>query len=377
MSDAPSVRVRVNARRRGPSTRWPWNDRSGRFSALKTALLALAAAPLCWLAYAWPMHLLGSRPVTEATHVTGLWAIRFLLLSLMVSPARTIFNWHRVMLVRRQLGLTALLFAMIHLVLYARDQDWVMMHVATEILQRFYLTIGFVALVGLSVLGVTSTDTAQRMLGHAWRKLHRIVYGLAVLGLFHYFLQSKAEVSEATLMAGLFLWMMGWRLLPKGPDRAPLPILGLGIAASALTLGVEYLWFALGTNVNPMRVVAGEADIAYGPHPAGQVLIIGLCLTVAATLFWARHRERLRTTLAYAMALYGGGALIVTGVSFCFSLTDDWLPDDWNFWLAAAAFVIAAAVLGVGRWWLPTRQRLLDSAVAAGLLLPILVGLTA
>ena len=363
------------AKRGGAKTPWPWNDHAGRFSTLKTALLVVAGAPGAWLAYAWWMGELGPRPVTEAIHGTGLLAVRFLLLSLLVSPARAIFNWHRVMLVRRQLGLTALFYALVHLVLYGRDQDWAPMHIAMEILQRFYLTIGFVALVGLAVLGITSTDRAQRRLGHAWKQLHRIVYGLTGLALFHFFLQSKADVSEATVMAGLFVWLLGWRQLPSGPDRAPLPILGLGVAAAAATLVVEYLWFALGTKVDPTRVLLAEADIAYGLHPAGQVLVAGLCMTVATALFWAMHRERLRATLAFDMALYAGGASIVAALSFAFSLTDHWLPDDWVFWPLAAGFVAGAALLGLGRWWLPRRRRWLDGAVGACLALPLLAGL--
>ncbi len=391
MSDVPvqSARVRVNRRRteaarqrnpqrepqRGPKSRWPWHDHNGRFSTLKMVLLVVAAAPLAWLLYADQMNQLGARPTTEVIHQTGLLAVRFLLLSLMVSPARAIFNWHRVMLVRRQLGLTALLYGLVHLVLYARDQNWAMMHVAMEILQRFYLTIGFVALVGLAVLGVTSTDRAQRMLGHAWKRLHRTVYAFTALGLFHFFLQSKADVSEATLMAGLFVWMLGWRMIPSGPNRAPLPLLGLSLAAAVATLALEYAWFACGTNIDPARVLIGEADIAFGPHAAGQVLIIGLCLTVAASLFWAAHRERLRTSVLFDMALYAGGALIVAGLSFCFSLTDDWLPDDWVFWHAALGFVAAAGLVGIGRWLLPRGHRVLDGAIAACLALPLLVGL--
>lgn len=377
---AVAARVRVNPPRTAPGPHggarmpWPWHHR-GRFSSLKAGLLAAGAVPAGWLAYGWATDGLGPRPLTEAIHTTGLWTVYFLLLSLLVSPARAAFNWHRVTVVRRQLGLTALFYGLAHLVLYARDQNWVPMRIAMEILQRFYLTVGFVALVGLAVLGITSTDRAQRTLGHAWKRLHRVVHGVAVLALLHFFLQSKADVSQATVMAGLFAWLLGWRWLPSGPDRAPLPILELAVAAAITTLGVEYLWFALGTKVDPLRVLWAEADIAYGLHPAGQVLVVGLCLTMAVTLFWAMQRERLRTTLAFDMALYGGGALIVAGLSFAFSLTDGWLPDALGLWQVTAGFVAAAALCGIGRWWLPGGRRLLDGAIGVGLLLPLLAGL--
>ena len=380
VDDAP-VRERVNPRRPRPShkmqkTPWPWHDRSGRFSRLKMAVLVLECAPAAWIVFALLTHRFGARPITEAIHQSGFWAVRFLLLSLMISPARAIFNWHRLVLVRRQLGLTALFYGLGHITLYSLDENWKMVTVAMEILDRFYLEVGFVALVGLAVLGVTSSDRALRQLGHGWKRLHRIVYALTVLAVLHFFLQAKAEVAEPTLMAGLFLWMMGWRLMPSGPDREPLPILALGVGAALLTAVVEYSWYGLETRINPLRALTAELDVSYGLHPAGQVLIIGLCLTIATALFWAQHRDRLRGTLGFNVALYAGGAAMVAAIVFAFSLADDWLPDDWMFWQVALAFVAGAAVLGSLRRVLPRQRRLLDVVCALALLLPLVVGLT-
>ena len=380
MSEEVATRERVNPRRPRSThtmrkTPWPWHDRSGRFSWLKTAVLAGELVPAVWIAFAFFTDRLGARPVTEAIHQTGLWAIRFLLLSLMISPARAIFNWHRLVLVRRQLGLTGLFYGLAHLVLYGRDENWKMATVASEILDRFYLEVGFVALVGLAVLGVTSSDRALRQLGHAWKRLHRIVYPLVALAALHYFLQTKADVAEPTLMAGLFFWTMGWRLLPSGPDRAPLPILGLGIAAAVLTAAAEYGWYGLETRINPMRPLLAELDLSYGPHPAGQVLLIGICLAIATSLFWAQHRDRIRRTLGFNIALYAGGAAMVAAMVFAFNLADDWLPDDWPFWQASLAFVAGAAVLGSARRMVTRQRRLLDVACAIMLLLPLVAGL--
>ncbi len=352
MSEAAPARERLSPRRSPqPSGKlpWPWHDRSGRFSRLKAAALLLEATPAAWIAFALLTHRFGARPITEAIHETGLWAIRFVLLGLLVTPVRLLFQWPRLVLVRRQLGLAALCYALAHVVLYSWDQGWHMQAVSVEILRRVYLEVGLVALVGLAVLGITSTDRALRGLGSAWKRLHKLVYGLAAIALLHYFLQSKANVAGATLAAGLFLWLAGWRLLPSGPDREPLPLLALSLATAALTIGLEYGWYALATSIPPLRAVTAEADIAYGPHPAGQVLLVCLALTLAAALSWAGRRDRLRQGPGFDVALYAGWAAIVAAVAFAFNLADDWLPETWAFWQAALGFVAGGAALGLLR----------------------------
>jgi sulfoxide reductase heme-binding subunit YedZ len=381
LSDAAPIRERVNPRRPRSThpmqkTPWPWHDRSGRFSWLKTVVLVLECVPAIWIAFALVTGRLGARPILEANHEAGLWAIRFLMLTLLATPARAIFNWHRLVLVRRQLGLTTLFYALAHVVLYAWDEKWNLHTVASEILLRFYLEVGFVALVALALLGVTSTDRALRTLGHAWKRLHRIIYLLTVLALFHYFLQTKANVAEPILLTGLFIWLMGWRLLPSGPDRQPLPVLGLGIAATVLTAVVEFAWYALATRISPMRVIRSETDLSYGPHSVGQVFLVCLCMAIATALFWARHRERLRKSIGFDIALYAGGAVIASALLFAFNLTDSWLPDDWTFWQAAGCLVAAGVLLGLLRSMLPRQQRVLDAICTLAVLLPLIAGLT-
>ena len=199
----------------------PWTDRAGRFSLLKAAVLAGLCMPALLLAIsaaqgtlvpAGSPGLLGARPITEAIHETGDWAIRFLLLSLAVTPLRRIANWPKLIMVRRMIGLSALFYALTHLFLYTWDMKFDLAHVALEILQRFYLTIGFVALLGLAALGSTSTDAAIRRLGKNWVRLHKIVYVIGVLAAFHFFIQSKADVYQPTLLAGLFILLMLYRL---------------------------------------------------------------------------------------------------------------------------------------------------------------------
>ena len=375
----PAGRERPRGQHRLHRTPWPWHDRSGRFSLLKSAVLLLEVSPGAFLAYGLWAGQLGARPVHEALHQTGILAVRFLLLCLLVSPVRAIFNWHRVTLVRRQLGLTALCYASAHLVLYAWDENWRWLTVASEILMRFYLEVGLVALVGLGLLAASSTDHALRQLGHSWKRLHRLIYPVAALAVLHYFLQSKADAAGAALMAGLLVLLLGWRLMPSGPDRAPLPMLGLAVASSLGALAVECAWYGLGTNIGFERPLLAELNVAYGPQPAGQVLLVGVCLAIATGLFWARHRDRWHRSVGFHLALYGGGAVMVVLLTFAFSLADDWLPPAWSFWPTAGWFVAAVTIAGVLRSGLAGRAALgrlvLDAVCVAVLVAPMAAGL--
>ena len=133
--------------------------------------------------------------------------------SLAVTPARAVLDWPRIVLVRRMLGVSAALYALLHLVLYVADQKWNLVTVAWEIALRFYLTVGFVAVLGLAVLAWTSTDGWQKRLRHRWKALHRWAYALAGLALFHYALQAKINASDAVFWFGIFAWLMLWRAL--------------------------------------------------------------------------------------------------------------------------------------------------------------------
>ena len=264
----------------------PWNDRTGRLSWLKLVAFAGVIAPGLWLAIQAAGGLLGSKPVTEAIHQTGDWTVRLLLLSLAVTPARHVFNWPRLILIRRMVGVAALAYAVLHLGLYVVDQAYDLPKVASEIVLRFYLTIGFVALIGLAVLGATSTDAMIRRLGAvSWNRLHRIVYGLAVLAILHFFLQSKIDVTEPTLMAGLFVWLMGFRLMRRlNLAATPLELAGLAAAAAAATAALETAWYALRTGVMASRVFMANFSVDIGLRPAAWVLLAGLVMAGLAAI---------------------------------------------------------------------------------------------
>ncbi|GJD93782.1 sulfite oxidase heme-binding subunit YedZ [Methylobacterium iners] len=268
-----------------PALAFPWRDRAGRFSALKLATFVLALAPGLWLAGAYALDALGAKPITALTHGTGDWAIRFLLLSLAVTPLRRIGNWPRLILVRRMLGLTVLAYALAHLALYVVDQNFILSKVVSEIALRIYLTIGFVALLGLVVLGLTSTDAAIRRMGPAWNRLHMLVYGIAVLGMIHYFLQTKIDVSMPVFWTGLLLLLLGWRAMQRfGIATKPLTLLGLAVATAVLTALLEAAWYGVKSGVPAAAVLGANLEFAYSIRPAWWVLACGLALPVVNLL---------------------------------------------------------------------------------------------
>lgn len=270
----------------------PWRDRNGAFSPFKTLVLAALLLPAILLAEAAWTSALGPRPWEAATHDSGTWTIRLLLLSLAVTPARQVLRQARIAEVRRMIGVACFAYVMLHLTLYAGDLAFDWLKVASEILRRIYLTIGFVALLGLGALAATSTDGAlKRMGGRAWRRLHRLAYPIAALGLVHFTLQSKADVTEPMLMAGFYAWLMGYRAIaPDGGAPSLLAMLGLAVAAAAATAGIEFAWYGLATGIDPWRVLAANLDVTFGLRPALWVGIAGLGAAALRAIPRARRR---------------------------------------------------------------------------------------
>ncbi len=277
----------------------PWRDRRGKFLPLKATVLAAVCVPGLLAAFWWAQGDLGARPVTEAIHETGLWAIRFLLIALAVTPLRAALDWGKLLLLRRMLGLTALAYAVTHFSLYIVDQKGDLLVVAAEIVQRFYLTIGFSVLLGLLALGTTSTDAAIRRMGRWWKRLHRLSYPLGALALLHYFIQSKANVSEPVFVAGLYVWLMLWRALPTSRQRQIAIYPALALLSGATAAGIEFAWYGIATHINPWRVLGADETLHFGLRPAHYVALVtlGLGVVILARRFTPTLRPRLRLSL--------------------------------------------------------------------------------
>lgn len=268
------------------------SDRSGRFSLLKSCCLALLLAPALWLGWRAVNHDLGPLAIKQALHVTGTWAVRFLLVALALTPLQRLFRWPKLALIRRMLGVGAFCWAAAHLLLYVASQNYDLAHVASEIISRYYLAIGFAALTGLALLAATSTDGMISRMGAWWKRLHRAVYVIAVLAILHFFMQSKIDASEATLMAGLFLTLMIYRLaiwcrLPMGA----VVLAGVALAGAAATALAEFAWYGLATGANPWRVLGANLHTGQGLRPAVQVLLVTAAVVLIAEI-WRRLPAR-------------------------------------------------------------------------------------
>lgn len=266
---------------------FPWLDRAGRLSGLRLAVFVLTLVPAVWIAAQWSAGALDPKPVKEALHSTGTYTLVFLLLSLSVTPLRRIFNWAKLIQVRRMLGLAALGYLVIHFALYTLDQKFILSTIASEIVLRIYLTIGFVAFLGMIALGVTSNDASIRRLGaENWNRLHKITYALTALGLLHHFMQSKIDVTEATWMSGYFALLMFWRFMQaRGIPSNALTLSLLAVAAGLATVIIEASWYGLATGVPASRVLWANLDFEYVIKPAWWILASGLALAaVAATV---------------------------------------------------------------------------------------------
>lgn len=289
----------------------PWLDRGGRVSWLKLIVFVGLFLPGLWVALELREGWLQPKPVTEAIHAIGQWTVRFLLLSLLVSTLRRVGQWGKLIAVRRMLGIAALAYALIHLSLYVVDQHFDLARVASEIVLRFYLTIGFVALLGLLALGSTSTDAMIRRLGgKRWNRLHSLVYAIAVLALVHFLLQSKIDVTEPVIMVGLFLVLMGQRLLQRfDVGDAVLPLAGLAVGSTVLTALIEAIWYRLRNGIPFDQVLGADFDFGSPLRPAWWVLAAGLALLGVRLLrgFWSRKPARQPDRFAGSSALRFSG----------------------------------------------------------------------
>ena len=174
----------------------------------------LALGPLAWLVWAVLSGGAGANPIEYMNRFLGDWALRFLLITLTMSPLAKILGWSWPARVRRMVGLFALFYVLVHLTSYvALDQffDWAA--IGKDILKRTYITVGMIAIVLLIPLGVTSTNGWRKKLGFKrWRALHRMIYPIAIMGVFHHTMMVKADLFMPIVHGVILAALLGWRL---------------------------------------------------------------------------------------------------------------------------------------------------------------------
>jgi methionine sulfoxide reductase heme-binding subunit len=182
---------------------------------LKPAVFAASLAPAAQLTYGAFAGTLGANPIEAITHGTGDWTLRFLLLTLAVTPTRVLTGWNPLVRFRRMLGLFAFFYGCLHLLTYVwldKFFDWP--EILRDIPKRPFITVGFLAFVVMVPLAATSTaGMIRRMGGRAWAMLHRLIYLSAVAGVVHFWWLVKADVSRPRTYALVLAALLGARLV--------------------------------------------------------------------------------------------------------------------------------------------------------------------
>lgn len=156
---------------------------------------------------------LGANPVEEIQDRFGIWALRFIMITLAVTPLRRVTGWNWLARFRRMFGLFTFFYVLMHFLAWLiLDQGVLLSAILEDIIERPFITIGFVALLLLTALAATSTNAMRRRLGRRWQTLHNATYVIAVLGVWHYWWQVKQDITEPLIYASVLAVLLGARV---------------------------------------------------------------------------------------------------------------------------------------------------------------------
>jgi len=164
---------------------------------IKPVVFVGALAPFGWLLFRALTGRLSANPVEDITLTTGLWAFRFLLITLSITPFRRLSGWNPIIQLRRPLGLFAFFYASLHFLTYLIfDQVFDVASMLADVAKRPFITAGFLAFVAMVPLAVTSTKGWIRRLGRTWTRLHRLIYVSAIAASIHFIWKVKVVIGE-------------------------------------------------------------------------------------------------------------------------------------------------------------------------------------
>jgi sulfoxide reductase heme-binding subunit YedZ len=194
----------------------------------KRAIFALCLIPAIQLIVRGLQGNLSANPVEFIEHRTGDWAIRFVLITLAVTPLRKIFEQPLLTRFRRMLGLFTYFYVCVHLLMYLIfDQSFDLMAIVADVIKRPYITVGMAGFLMMTPLAITSTAAMVRRLGpKRWQLLHRLIYFCALAGVVHYYWLVKSDVREPLMYGGILLVLMLYRVrlwVFKGGKPTPKP----------------------------------------------------------------------------------------------------------------------------------------------------------
>ena len=183
---------------------------------VKPVIFFLALMPFIWLLSKVFQNDLGPDPAQALSIETGEWTLRFLLLTLAITPFRQIFRMVEIARLRRMIGLFTFFYASIHFLSWmAFILGFRWLAIAEELVERPYITVGFLAYVILFLLGVTSTNSMVRRLGKNWKRLHKFVYAASILAIVHLLWILRTDVTEAVIYGVLLAILLGYRIFRK------------------------------------------------------------------------------------------------------------------------------------------------------------------
>ena len=193
--------------------------------AAKVLVFLACLMPFAWLVTRALTGRLGINPVEDLELTTGIWALRFLVFTLLVTPVRRITGWNRVIQYRRMLGLFTFFYASVHFAIYVGvDQFFAFGFIVKDVVKRPFITMGFTAFVLMIPLAITSTKGWIRRLGRRWVVLHRLIYVSALCAAIHYLWKVKVMIGSPVYYATVIGILLAFRLVWQLRSAKPLKI---------------------------------------------------------------------------------------------------------------------------------------------------------